>query len=140
MYQSLVYKKQIAQEIEADADLKEDLGLFGVLAIMATGHGAKEGEKALRSELASLSEKTVSADELTKAKNLLLTDALKERETNNGKAFAIGQSIVLARDAAEVNRGLEKLQAVTAADVQRVMRKYVRDGNSVVIGYEGGAK
>jgi hypothetical protein len=29
---------------------------------------------------------------------------------------------------------------VTAADVQRVMRKYVQDAKSVVIAYEGGAK
>jgi zinc protease len=140
LYQSLVYKKQIAQEIEADADLKEDVGLFGVLAIMATGHDAKEGEQELRAQLKSLAEKRVTASELTKAKNLLLTDALKERETNNGKAFAIGQAIVLTRNAEEVNRGLEKLQAVTAADVQRVMRKYVQDAKSVVIAYEGGAK
>jgi zinc protease len=140
LYQSLVYKKQVAQEIEADADLKEDVGLFGVLAIMATGHDAKEGEQELRAQLKSLAEKRVTASELTKAKNLLLTDALKERETNNGKAFAIGQAIVLTRNAEEVNRGLEKLQAVTAADVQRVMRKYVQDAKSVVIAYEGGAK
>ncbi|HEV8658607.1 MAG TPA: pitrilysin family protein [Thermoanaerobaculia bacterium] len=140
LYQSLVYKKQVAQEIEADADLKEDVGLFGVLAIMATGHDAKEGEQELRAQLKSLAEKRVKASELTKAKNLLLTDALKERETNNGKAFAIGQAIVLTRNAEEVNRGLEKLQAVTAADVQRVMRKYVQDAKSVVIAYEGGAK
>ncbi|HEY3055353.1 MAG TPA: pitrilysin family protein [Thermoanaerobaculia bacterium] len=140
LYQSLVYKKQVAQEIEADADLKEDLGLFGVLAIMATGHDSKEGEKELRAQLKSLAEKPVTTAELTKAKNLLLTDALKERETNNGKAFAIGQAIVLTRNAEEVNRGLEKLQDVTAADVQRVMRKYVQDAKSVVIAYEGGAK
>jgi zinc protease len=107
---------------------------------MATGHDSKEGEKELRAQLKSLAEKPVTTAELTKAKNLLLTDALKERETNNGKAFAIGQAIVLTRNAEEVNRGLEKLQDVTAADVQRVMRKYVQDAKSVVIAYEGGAK
>lgn len=140
LYQSLVYRKQIAQEIDAQADLREDLGLFEVMAIMASGHGAAEGEKALRDELNLLEEKPVDTAELDKAKNLLITDALKERETNNGKAFALGQAIAIEKDAANVNRGLEKLQAVTPADVQRVVRKYVRDAKSVVIGYEGGAK
>jgi zinc protease len=140
LYQSLVYKKQIAQEADAQADLREDLGLFGVIAVMATGHSTAEGEKALRAELKSLEENLVTDAELDKAKNLLLTDALRSRETNNGKAFSLGQAIVLDRDAEEVNRGLQKLQAVTAADVRRVIRKYVRDGKSVVIGYQGGAK
>ena len=140
LYQSLVYKKQIAQEADAQADLRGDLGLFAAVAIMASGHSASEGEKALRAELKRIETTLVSDAELAKAKNLLLTDSLRQRETNNGKAFALGQAIVLDRDAEEVNRGLQKLQAVTAADVRRVVRKYVRDAWSVVINYEGGAK
>ena len=76
-----------------------------------------------------------AAAELEKAKNLLITDALRERETNNGKAFALGQAIVLEGDAARVNRSLDALQAVTAADVQRVMRKYIGESKPVVISY-----
>lgn len=140
LYQSLVYRKQIAQQADAVADLREDLGLVAVLAIMATGHKPAEGERALRAELKLLEQRLVSDAELTKAKNLLLTDSLRERETNTGKAFALGQAIVFNRDPDEVNRGLQKLQAVTAADVRRVVRKYVRDARSVVINYEGGAK
>ena len=136
LYQSLVYKKRIAQETDASADLRADLGLFVTYAVMATNHDAREGERALRAELKAIQEKPVSPAELEKAKNLLLTDALKERETNNGKAFAIGQAIVYDKDAAEVNRGLARLQAVTAADVRRVMRKYVGAANSVTIAYE----
>ncbi len=135
LYQSLVYKTQIAQEIDAGADLREDLGLFYVLAMMASDHGLKEGEAALRRELKALREKPISTAELEKAKNLLLTDALRERETNNGKAFSLGQSIILEKNAAEVNRALERLQAVTAADVQRVMKKYVGGAKPVIINY-----
>jgi zinc protease len=52
-----------------------------------------------------------------------------------GKAFALGQAIILEGNAAEVNRGLTGLQSVTASDVQRVLRKYVRDAKPVVINY-----
>jgi zinc protease len=135
LFQSLVYKSQIAQEVEASADLREDLGLFYVLAIMASDHSAEEGEKALRAELATLQEKLVTSSELEKAKNLLIADALRSRETNDGKAFSLGQSIVLERDPAAVNRAVERLQAVTAADVRRVVRKYLRDGKPAVITY-----
>jgi zinc protease len=135
LYQSLVYKSQVAQQIDAGADLREDLGIFYVLAVISSDHSLKEGQEALNRELKTLQEKLVPASELEKAKNLLLTDALRERETNNGKASSLGQSIVLEKDAAEVNRGLERLQAVTAADVQRVMKKYVAGGKPVIINY-----
>jgi zinc protease len=139
LYQSLVYRAQIAQEIIAQADLREDPGTFVVVAIMASEHTAAEGEKALLEQLKKLQEAPVSSAELEKAKNQLITDALRERETNNGKAFAIGQSIIYEHDAAGVNKGLAKLQAVTAADVQRVLRKYVGKGKPVTIAYEAEA-
>ena len=65
---------------------------------------------------------------------------LRERETNNGKGFALGQAIVLEGDAAEVNRSIDELLAVTPADIQRVMKKYVGAGKAVVINYEGEAE
>ena len=135
LYQALVYKQNIAQEIDASAELLEDLGFFAVLSIMGSGNSAEEGEKALRAELKKVQDSPVPAAELDKAKNLLVTDALRERETNSGKAFALGEAIVLQGGPAEVNRGLAKLQAVSAADVQRVARKYTRDARAAVISY-----
>ncbi len=88
-------------------------------------------------EVARLEESPISAAELEKAKNQILTITLRQRETNNGKASAIGQAAILAHDAEEVNSGLARLQAVTAADVQRVMKKYIGGGKPVVITYVG---
>ena len=139
-YQSLVYKKKIAQDTSADADLREDLGLFGILATMASGHTAKEGEDALMSIVRALAANPPAESELQKAKNLLIADALRERETNAGKAFALGNAIVVEHDPAQINRGLEQLQAVTAADVQRVMKKYIASAKPVVITYTRGGK
>ena len=141
LYQALVYRDKIAQQAGASADLREDLGLFAATATMASGHTPAEGEKALMRELKALQDAPPSARELAKAKNLLLTAALRQRETNDGKASAIGDAVVIEHDAEEVNRGLQRLQAVTAADVQRVMKKYVGGGKPVVITYtSGGAK
>jgi zinc protease len=139
LYQSLVYRQQIAQQANAYSDLREDLGLFAVIAIMASDHNAREGEKALRAELTKLAATPVSAAELEKAKNLIVTAALRERETNDGKASAIGDALILQHDASYANRGLELLQAVSAADVQRVIRKYVTGAKAVVIDYTGEA-
>ena len=82
-----------------------------------------------------LEQKPVSASELDKAKNQLVTEVLRRRETNDGKAFAIGHDTTVLHDAAEVNNGLARLQAVTTADVQRVVNKYIKDGKSLTITY-----
>jgi zinc protease len=145
LYQSLVYRKQLAQQVNSSADLREDLGLFAVTSIMAGGKSVEEGEKALMAELDALIKTPVGAAELEKAKNLLLTRLLRDRETNDGKASALGEAIVVKHDAAEVNKGLASVQAVTAADVQRVLKKYVAGGKPVVITYtaepaKGGAQ
>lgn len=145
--QEKLVRGEIAQEIYADADLREDLGLFMAFAILGSGHQPAEAEKIMRGEIAALAAKPVPAAELEKAKNLIITGALRERETSNGKAFSIGESLTLQRDANFVNTGLAKLQAVTPADVQRVVRKYMVEGKPLVLTYldesakaAGGAK
>jgi zinc protease len=76
----------------------------------------------------------VAPAELSKAKNLATTTALRSRETNQGKGFAIGEAVTLG-DPERVNTDLARLQAVTALDVKRVMLKYFAPANRVVIDY-----
>jgi zinc protease len=140
LYQALVYKKQLAQSANANADVREETGLFTVTAIMASGKKTEDGIAALREEIAALGAKPPTAAELEKAKNLSITSTLRQRETNDGKAGALGEAITQYHDASYVNRGLERLQAVTAADVQRVVKKYLIDGKAVVITYTSEAK
>ncbi len=140
LYQSLVYRQQIAQDVDGEADLREQAGLFIVGATVAGGKSVDAVEKALRAELHSIESKPVSAAELEKAKNQIVTGQLRRRETNDGKAFALAYDATVLHDAAAVNNDLPRLEAVTAADVQRVMDKYVRDGKSVTIVYESQSK
>jgi zinc protease len=135
LYQSLVYRQQVAQEAFASADLREDPGLFVLGAILASEKKPEEAERALLAELKRMQDEPVTTAELDKAINQLVTNQLRERETNNGKAFALARAAVLIGDASLVNTDIDKLQAVKAADVQRVMRKYFSDTNRVVINY-----
>jgi zinc protease len=135
LYQSLVYKQQIAQQASFSVDNRVEGGLLDFTAIMSEGHTAAEGEKALLAELKKIQAAPVTAAELAKAKNQLITRAFQEREQNDGKAFAIGQAIIYLGDANAVNTTIQKLQAVTIQDVQRVMKKYFTDSNRVVLYY-----
>ena len=135
LYHSLVYTQQIAAEVLSDENALEDAGLFIMGAILSEGKKPEDAEKSLLAEIKKLQDAPVSAAELEKAKNQLVTDQLRERETGNGKAQALGQAAVLLGDPARVNTDLERLQAVTAADIQRVMKKYFTDSNRLVLYY-----
>ena len=133
--QEKLVRGEIAQEVFADADLREDLGLFGIVSIMGSEHKPAAAEKIIRAELAGLASKPIPAAELEKAKNLIVTGALRERETSNGKAFALGETLILAHDANAVNARLARVQTVTSEDVQRVVKKYLIEGKALVINY-----
>lgn len=134
LYEKLV-RGEIAQEVFADGDPREDFSVFGIVAIMGSEHEPAAAEKVIRAEVAAMAEKPVPAAELEKAKNLIVTSALRERETNNGKGFILGEALILQHDAAVVNTGLAQVQAVTPADVQRVVRKYLVEGKAMVLTY-----
>src|SRR5438552_5466192 len=135
LYQSLVYQQQLAQSVNANADLREDAGLFTLTAFVANGKKPEEVEASLRAEIKKLQETQVTAAELEKAKNQIVTSQLRQRETSLGKSQALGRAAVLLGDPNRVNTELNRLQAVTAADVQRVAKKYLTDDNRYVFYY-----
>ena len=135
LYNSLVYTQQLAAEVDSNFETREDVSLFLLIAVLSEGKKVEDAEKSLLTEIKKLQDAPVSAAELEKAKNQIITDQLRQRETSNGKALALGEAAVLLGDPARVNTDLARLQAVTAADVQRVMKKYFADENRLVLYY-----
>jgi zinc protease len=72
-------------------------------------------------------------------KTQMLTHALVERQTPNGKASAFAEAAVLYGQAGRANTLLDDLQRVGAADVQRVMRSYVERTHKVSLTYTQGS-
>lgn len=135
LYHSLVYQQQLAADASASADLREDVSLFTFTVVLSEGKKPEDAEKSLLAEIKKLQDAPVTVAELDKAKNQLITNELRERETGNGKAFSLGEAAVLLGDPARVNTDLLRLQAVTPADIQRVMKKYFTDANRLVLYY-----
>jgi len=135
LYETLVYRDQLAQSAESYLDTKQGPGNLAVFAIMAGGKSADAGEAALRHEVARLRDTPVSATELLEAKNGILTSALKGRETAEGKAQTLAASVIIDGDPRTSDRQLAAIAQVTAADVQRVARKYLRDERSASLQY-----
>ncbi len=135
LYRDLVYQQRLAQDVFSSADLRQQPGLFQAGLIMAGGKTLDQGEAAIRSELQQLRDQPVSPAELARAKNQIVAQTLRERETVDGQGAELGRAIVLEGDANRVNTDISDLQAVSAADVQRVARLYLKDEQRVVVRY-----
>lgn len=103
----------------------EDQGIFMVNAHVMNGKDAKDVEKELAAAVAEVVRNGVTADELDKAKTEARVSVIKARETAELLAGQLGEAALFANDPNRVNTELDKLEAVTAADVQAVARKYL---------------
>jgi zinc protease len=135
LYDSLVYDQQISAQIFSNADLPQQPGMFAVGSIMASGHTVDEGEKALLAQVKRLRDAPPTAAELSEAKNELVAGKLRERETIEGRAFALGYALRTEGDPAQANTEISDLQKVSAADIQRVAQKYLADDRRMTIRY-----
>lgn len=135
LYETLVYRDRIAQSASSMVDSKAGPGNFVVYAIASGDHTPDQAEAGLRREVARLRDTPVSDAELTEARNELVTAALRQRETAEGRAELIAQGAIIDRDPHAADRRLAAIQAVTAADIQRVARRYLTDDRSAAIRY-----
>ena len=135
LYKSLVYKQQIAAQVFTSLDASRDPGAYSLAAILSEGKSAEDGVKALMSEIALVRDKPVSVAELDEAKNELLSEAIQQRETAFGRANEVADAVIRYGDATYSDKILAGIQAVTAADVQRVAKSLLNDQQRVTIRY-----
>lgn len=135
LYQALVREQQIAQQASLDLTLNAEGGRMGFVGIGSEKGTSEALEKAWYAELARIQNDGVTDKELQKAKNGYIAGAIRTRETNDGKAILIERAITYNGDAKAVNREIDAIQAVTAADIKRVMNQYFKPNNRVVINY-----
>ena len=135
LHQALVYRDRIASQASSFIDVRQGIGTIAAYAILSEGQSAEAGEAALRREIARFRDGAVSAAELDEARNELLTGALRERETVDGRASAIAEGVVVYGDADAAATRLARIAAVTPADIQRVARRWLREDASAAIRY-----
>jgi zinc protease len=133
LYQTLVYKEQIAVQSGGFGNFTEDPNLFWAYAIMNQGHTAEEGQKAIVAILAGLKAEPVDAKEFEKAKNQEISEFILGRNTDEEKAVALGAAAVIGKDPDLVNTELDRYLKVTPADLQRVAKDYFAAQHSTVL-------
>jgi predicted Zn-dependent peptidase len=131
LYKGLVLNSKVATEADAGQHAKKLAGLFYADAEVAEGHTPEEAEQAVYHEIDRLQNEPVPAKELQKVKNNFAANEYRKLASN----MAILQQLIRTDgngDWREINEAGPKLQAVTAADVQRVAQKYFTKENRTV--------
>ncbi|MEY4750505.1 MAG: hypothetical protein RIQ60_2719 [Pseudomonadota bacterium] len=138
--ESLVYREQSAQAAGFSADLYADAGMLVAYGIAASNQPLARVEAGLMREIGRLAAAAPRADELDKVRAQLLTAAVSERQTPLGRGMSVGWAVIQRGDVHAANRAVDELNAVTGADVQKVLKRYVVDGKRVSLTYMAEAK
>ena len=135
LYNSLVYEQQIAAQVFTNFEATQDPGAYGVFAILSDGQTAEAGQAALAAQIARMRDTLVTQAELDEAKNEIVTAALQQRETAEGRADVLADSVTRYGDPGYADRMLAAIQSTTAADVQRVARRVFNENRRAVVRY-----
>jgi len=130
---ALVYDAQSAANVSSGQGSNESVGEFVMTATPRPGHTLAEIESAADSILRDIQQHGPTAAELQRAKAGTKLGFLSQLQSNLGKAeeLAVGQTF-FNDPGHEFTTGYTAQQAVTAADVQRVARKYLGAGRVVL--------
>jgi len=133
LYQTLIYKDQIAVQSAGFGNFTEDPNLFWAYAIMNQGHTAEEGQKAVLNVLDGLKTELVGPKELEKAKNQEISGFILGRDTDEEKAVALAQAAVIGKNSDLVNTDLNRYLTITSADIERVAKEYFVPQHATVL-------
>ena len=124
----LVREQQIASDVGAGYDsAARGPGLFTLEATPTTGKSVQDAEAALRKEIALLVQDGVSAEELQRVKAQVTAGEVYKRDSTFYRAMQIGQMESIGLGYRAIPLMLEKIQAVTAEQVQQVAKEILVD-------------
>jgi zinc protease len=117
-----------------DAFLRTQAANIGGLYVTATDQYANEAIRVMLGEIGKLQREPVSRDDITAVIAQFLTTYYIGQETNAAQAASMAQYELIGGGWRNSLSFLEKLRAVTPADVQRVSQKYMKNIRFVVLG------
>ncbi len=124
--QALVYGGELATNVNAYQDGKRLDGDFSVIATARPGKGLDTLRVVIDAELARLAADGPTAREMDEARNAIEASFLRSIEQVMGKADRLNAYYYQTGNPDSFQADLDRYKAVTAADVQRVVRQYLR--------------
>lgn len=134
MYKSLVEEKQLAVNVGSQSPLPGGKypNLWLVLAIPAKGKTNEEVADAIHEELDRLKNEDVTDEELQRFKTQARANLVRRLGSNGGLANQLVSYQTSYGDWRELFHYLERLEAVTKADIRRVAQETLKSSNRTV--------
>jgi zinc protease len=133
LYQRLVDKDQIAIDVGGGVPFAIEPTLLILYAQPTQNVEPQKVEAALYDELKKIQSGGVSAQEIQKAKNIILAGFYRNMKTIDGKADALGTYELFFGDYRKLFTASEAYEKVTAEDVKRVANAYLMEKNRTVV-------
>ncbi|MDP2196181.1 MAG: pitrilysin family protein [Rhodocyclaceae bacterium] len=129
----LVRGEKIAQSASAwyDATLRGE-ALFLLAGSAAAGKTVAELEAALKAEIIRIQEEGVTEEELQRVKTQTIAAQVYKRDSLMAQAMEIGFAEATGIHWSDIDKLLEKIRSVTAAEVQAVAKQYFSDDTLTV--------
>ncbi|MDH4069456.1 MAG: insulinase family protein [Ignavibacteria bacterium] len=131
LYKSLVYDRQIAQDVSA---FQYSRKLSGALIVTVTAKPdvtLSQIEEEVAKELRRLADEPPSARELERAQNSIRANFIYGLQSTAGKADRINGYQFFWGDPGAIRKDLARYEQVTAGDIQQAVRRYIGDGRVV---------
>ncbi|WP_273028305.1 M16 family metallopeptidase [Massilia timonae] len=143
LYKSLVYERQIAQDVSSTQTSLALGSTFVVDVTARAGHTPQELEAAIDAELERLRKDGPTEREVERARNSLETALLASLEKLGGDGLAeqLNHYNLYTGDPGYLAKDLARLRAIDAAAVQRAVQAWLKpDARAVVTGVPGKPK
>ncbi len=134
LYKNLVKDKKAAMQVGAFAGFPGDKypSTVAVYAMAAAGHDNSEIEKEIFNEVDRLKTQLLTEEEVNKIKARAKAEFINDMDDNQGIAIQLAGYQTRWGDWRELFRELDRINTVTAEDIQRVAKKYFTKKNRVV--------
>lgn len=134
LYQNLV-EKGLAQSAGAGNPDQRDASLFEFDATPSAAVPVATVEKALEDEVAKMQTTPVSAEELARAVRQISAAFVYQNDSVSAQAGQLGTYAAINQPR-YLDTYLDKIKAVTPADIQRVARQYLTTDNRTVAAFD----
>lgn len=137
LYRDLVTDKDLAMFALSAGFTLEDDGIFAAGAVLSPLGGKPDTTlAAIRAQIERIKNDGVTPEELRKAKNNLLRDAVASRVTVASKAQLLGEAALIKDDLDSVNRELIEIENLSVDDIDRVANAYLDPQREIEIRVE----
>jgi predicted Zn-dependent peptidase len=134
LYEQVVRQKQLVTDTGSSKGESRGPGLFRIFALATPGKATADIEAAIYDEIEKIKNDPIADWEIEKARSSARRSFIGSLQSSLSRANLLTQNAVLYNDPGRINTRVQRIAAVTAADVQRVARQYLtRENRTVVI-------